>query len=289
MRRLPPLWCSMVILHVHPLCLKAREGLHRRRRRGALESSCRAAGRHPPHRRPEDPPLPVRLSSYGPVGHHPIDFVLVVNLLALSVQRRAGATANARSSRTNGMDGMRNLRRPLRVAAWPILLGVLALFARTLTAAAVFTLPQRPTTGVGVVLPAQASPALTPVPQQMVTNTLVPTNISSGQLVLTNGVFDISVGILTVPSGKRLVIEFVSAMALLEPTQLLLTVSVDGLQVLPQFNGNQIGGSSVFAASQPLRDVLVAGQTLVVTAGRSNNSGAGVIVVNVVGELEDAP
>lgn len=186
------------------------------------------------------------------------------------------------------MDGMRILQKRLQAMALPVLLGAVAMCAHNWTAAAVFALPQHPAPTIGLVLTGKASPVLTPV-QQLATNSVVPTNLSSGQLVFTNGGTNFSVGIFTVPSGKRLDIEFVSAIALLQPSQLLLTVSIDGLQVLPQFNGTQIDGSPVYVVSQPLRDVLLAGQTLVVAAGRTGNSGVGVIAVNVIGELEDAP
>ena len=106
------------------------------------------------------------------------------------------------------------VRKRLKAPALPLLLSAVAVFVGNPVATRAAVVQPGAALATGTVPVGDAKARLTPV-RQVSASSVLPINIFSGQLNFTNGAFNLSANVFTVPAGKRLVIEFVSAVAIL--------------------------------------------------------------------------
>ncbi|MGE0132034.1 MAG: hypothetical protein AB7U82_28465 [Blastocatellales bacterium] len=104
-------------------------------------------------------------------------------------------------------------------------------------------------------------------------------------------------GIIVVPSGKRLVIEFASVFANVPPGQNVfqagLSTEIKGERVQHflsrDVQGPHAGGADMFTASQSLRLYADGGTAIIFSVARSSADGSGSFAVTISGYLIDIP
>jgi hypothetical protein len=90
----------------------------------------------------------------------------------------------------------------------------------------------------------------------------------------------------TVPSGKRLVLEYVSAFSGIQPGQHLLECDLNNLLFIPFIDGGSDSATEYFSFSQTVKFAFNAGTVISIDATRSGTSNGGLVQVHGFGYLE---
>ena len=92
----------------------------------------------------------------------------------------------------------------------------------------------------------------------------------------------------TVPSGKRLILEYVSAFGGLQPGQHMLECDLNNVVFIPFTDNGSDAASEYFTFSQPVKFAFGAGTTIGISATRNSSSNGGLVQVHGFGYLEPA-
>ena len=90
----------------------------------------------------------------------------------------------------------------------------------------------------------------------------------------------------TVPTGKRLVLEYISAFGGLQPGQKMLECDLNNLVFIPFTDNGSDSASEYFTFSQPVKFAFNGGTTVSIGATRNSTSNGGLIQVHGFGYLE---
>ncbi len=133
-----------------------------------------------------------------------------------------------------------------------------------------------------------------PIPVKMITTSRLPFQASA------NGVFGVGSvsgsGLIAVPAGKRLFIEYTSAFVMLPTGQNLHQISIATTvgggtvqhQLARSFSGPHFSGTDdVFTSAQETRLYADGGTAVVFSLARNSGAGSGTLTVTVSGYLED--